>query len=97
MTGDYQSAALTATHIHEAPKGRAGPPRIALPNPAGPDHKRVSKGCLTGPFKTGIKGADGEDTGKGFHVKQIVKNPAGFFTDTHTKSYVPGAVRGQLG
>jgi hypothetical protein len=96
VTGDYQSLALTSTHIHEAPKGRAGPPRIAFPNP-GPitDDRRISVGCLTGPFKTGIL-ADGVDTGAGFHVSQIVANPAGFFTDTHTAKYVPGAVRGQL-
>ena len=25
--GEYQSPALSATHIHEAPKGEAGPPR----------------------------------------------------------------------
>lgn len=25
--GEYQSPAVSATHIHEAPKGRAGPPR----------------------------------------------------------------------
>jgi hypothetical protein len=28
VTGEYQSAALTATHIHEAVKGKAGPPRL---------------------------------------------------------------------
>merc|ERR1711988_1263159 len=32
--GDYQSPADTATHIHEAPKGKSGPPRLAFPNPA---------------------------------------------------------------
>ena len=32
VTGDYQSPALTATHIHEAVKGKAGPPRlVSLP------------------------------------------------------------------
>ncbi|KAK7187821.1 hypothetical protein DPSP01_010865 [Paraphaeosphaeria sporulosa] len=97
VTGPYQSAALTATHIHEARKDRSGPPRIAFPNPKGPDERRISTGCLTGPFKTGINSTDGVDTGTGFHVKQIVENPEAFFTDTHTKAYVPGAVRGQLG
>ena len=37
VTGDYSSPAVTATHIHEAIKGKAGPPRlvsspIILPN-----------------------------------------------------------------
>lgn len=95
VTGEYQSQALTATHIHEAPKGVSGPPRLAFPNPIGPDEKRVSYGCLTGPFKTGVP-VDGKDSGEGFHVKQIVENPAGFFADTHTKQFVLGAVRGQL-
>lgn len=96
MTGGYQSLANTATHIHEGPKGRAGPPRIALPNPAGEsDERRISVGCLTGPFKTGIV-ANGADTGDGFHVRQIVADPSKFFTDTHTSAFVPGAVRGQL-
>ncbi|KAF2122415.1 hypothetical protein BDV96DRAFT_482403 [Lophiotrema nucula] len=95
VTGDYQSPALTATHIHEAPKGASGPPRLAFPNPQGPDEKRVSYGCLTGPFKTGIT-ANGKDTGEGFHVKQIVENAKNFFADTHTKQFPLGAVRGQL-
>jgi hypothetical protein len=38
----------------------------------------------------------GRDTGDGFHVSQIVKNPKGFFTDSHTQKFVPGVVRGQL-
>lgn len=88
--------ALTSTHIHEAATGRSGPPRIAFPNPMGPDERRISTGCITGPFKTGINATDGSDTGTGFHVRQIVANPAGFFTDSHTRMYLPGAVRGQL-
>ena len=92
------SPARTATHIHEAVKGKAGPPRIAFPNPTGPDSRRVSYGCLTGPFVTGVNNtATGADQGAGFHVRQIVANPKGFFTDTHTAQFVAGAVRGQLG
>ncbi|KAF2871382.1 hypothetical protein BDV95DRAFT_494327 [Massariosphaeria phaeospora] len=95
VTGEYKSPALTATHIHEAARGASGPPRIVFPNPTGPDHRRVSYGCTTGPFKTGVA-PNGVDTGEGFHVGQIVANPAGFFTDTHTEQYTLGAVRGQL-
>merc|ERR1712029_711723 len=49
--GEYQSAADTATHIHEAPKGQAGPPRLAFPNPVpvGDGKKRISIGCMMGP------------------------------------------------
>lgn len=96
VTGDYQSMAKTATHIHEAAYGMSGPPRLAFPNPMGDDHVRRSVGCIVGPFTTGVL-ANGVDTGTGFHVSQIEENPAGFFTDAHTAMYVPGVVRGQLG
>ncbi|CAI6289478.1 unnamed protein product [Periconia digitata] len=95
VTGEYSSQANTATHIHEAVEGANGPPRLAFPNPQGPDNRRVSYGCLTGPFETGIV-QNGEDTGAGFHVEQIVENPSGFFSDSHTAKFVPGVVRGQL-
>ncbi|EPS38007.1 hypothetical protein H072_8243 [Dactylellina haptotyla CBS 200.50] len=95
VTGDYQSPARTATHIHEAMKGKSGPPRIAFPNPVGDERYRKSRGCLTGPFKTGVL-ANGTDTGDGFILNKIVANPSIFFTDSHTKKYVPGVVRGQL-
>jgi len=96
--GEYQSAAKTATHIHEARKGFAGPPRLSFPNPQvvpGNPDKRVSLGCLTGPFTTGVV-VNGADTGAGFRVSQIEDNPKGFFTDVHSSLAVPGAVRGQL-
>jgi hypothetical protein len=94
--GEYQSPALTATHIHEADEGKGGPPRLAFPNPTGPEGGiRVSLGCLTGPFKTGVV-ANGADTGDGFHVSEIEANPAAFAADVHSSLAVPGAVRGQL-
>ncbi|EFY91873.1 hypothetical protein MAC_02158 [Metarhizium acridum CQMa 102] len=94
--GEYQSPALTATHIHEAPVGKPGPPRIAFTNPQGPEGgRRTSIGCLRGPFLTGVR-VDGKDTGEGFHVEQIERNPSAFFTDVHSSLAVPGAVRGQL-
>ncbi|PQE28141.1 guanine deaminase protein [Rutstroemia sp. NJR-2017a BBW] len=93
VAGTYQSPAKTATHIHQAARGASGPPRIALPNPVGDDKKRVSVGCITGPFTTGLNGADGKDTGTGFTVQQIEANPAGFFTDAHTNLYPLGVIR----
>lgn len=96
--GEYQSPAATATHLHEAARGASGPPRISFPNPqpvAGSNDVRSSVGCLTGPFKTGLM-ANGVDTGTGFKVASIEKNPAGFFADVHSSLAVPGAVRGQL-
>ncbi|KAF2496368.1 hypothetical protein BU16DRAFT_375824 [Lophium mytilinum] len=93
--GEYVSPAKTATHIHQGPKGKAGPPRLAFPNPMGDGPVRNSVGCLKGPFKTGVL-AMGVDTADGFHVKQIEENPEAFFTDVHSSLAVSGAVRGQL-
>jgi hypothetical protein len=95
VTGEYKSPARTATHIHQAAEGQAGPPRIALPNPQGEGGTRTSSGCLKGPFTTGVM-ANGQDTGTGFSLKQIEANPAAFFGDTHTAEFTAGAVRGQL-
>lgn len=96
VTPPYQSPARTATHIHEARAGKAGPPRIAFPDPqdAG-DGSLRSSGCLQGPFVTGVT-ADGRDTGTGFTLDRIEADPAAFFTDTHTARFTAGAVRGQL-
>ncbi|QIW97244.1 hypothetical protein AMS68_002762 [Peltaster fructicola] len=101
IQGNYQSPAKTATHIHEAACGRAGPPRLAFPNPVADANNaniRRSAGCLTGPFTTGIQvnNTAGTDTGNGFKVAQIEANPAGFFADVHTAGNTQGAVRGQL-
>jgi hypothetical protein len=49
VAGTYQSPARTATHIHEAAVLRAGPPRIAFPNPVGDDSIRRSSGCVCCP------------------------------------------------
>ncbi|WNV75817.1 CHRD domain-containing protein [Geodermatophilus sp. DSM 44513] len=96
VTPPYQSPAKTATHIHEAPAGKPGPPRIALPNPEDDGSGRlVSTGCLQGPFTTGVA-PNGTDTGEGFTLDQIEADPSAFFTDTHTTAYAAGAVRGQL-
>jgi hypothetical protein len=96
ISGDYMSPAKTATHIHEAVTGKAGPPRIAFPNPAPiGDGPRTSSGCLQGPFTTGIVN-DGVDTGEGFTLAELEANAAGFAADTHTVANPAGAVRGQL-
>ncbi|KAM0755203.1 hypothetical protein T439DRAFT_322259 [Meredithblackwellia eburnea MCA 4105] len=100
ISGNYSSPALTATHIHQGPYGRAGPPRIAFPNPtidSSVDEQglRSSIGCLKGPFTTGVL-ANGTDTGTGFSLAQIEADPPAFFTDVHTSQFTAGAIRGQL-
>lgn len=97
VTGEYESPAKTATHIHEAALGEAGPPRIAFPNPVDDGSgERTSSGCLQGPFTTGIESDAGTDTGEGFTLAQIEANPAGFTGDSHTADFAAGVVRGQL-
>lgn len=96
VTGEYESPAKTATHVHEANVGEPGPPRLAFPDPTGDGDVRTSSGCLQGPFTTGLEGDDGQDTATGFSLSQIEANPAGFTADTHTAEYAPGTVRGQL-
>ena len=96
VSGDYESPAKTATHIHQAAAGEAGPPRIAFPNPSPVgDGPRTSSGCLEGPFTTGIE-ADGADTGDGFDLSAIEADPAAFAADAHTVDFPAGVVRGQL-
>lgn len=92
----YESPAKTATHIHAAPAGEGGPPRIAFPNPEGDEGTLTSSGCLQGPFTTGLEGDDGADTGDGFSLKQLEEDPSSFSADTHTAEFAAGAVRGQL-
>ncbi|MEU6698703.1 CHRD domain-containing protein [Pseudonocardia sp. NPDC046786] len=96
VTGEYESPAKTATHIHEANVGEPGPPRLAFPDPSGEGDTRTSSGCLQGPFTTGLEGDNGQDTATGFTLSQIEANPAGFTADTHTADYAAGTVRGQL-
>lgn len=101
VTPPYESPARTATHIHEAEAGAAGPPRLAFPNPTGPNGEETgdvltSTGCMQGPFTTGIEDDEGEDTGAGFSLTQIEEDPSAFFGDTHTSQFTAGAVRGQL-
>jgi hypothetical protein len=96
VTGDYMSPAKTATHIHQAATGLAGPPRIAFPNPAPVgDEPRTSSGCLQGPFTTGVV-ANGADTGEGFSLAALEADPAAFAGDSHTAAFPAGVVRGQL-
>jgi CHRD domain len=96
VTPPYQSPAKTATHIHQAAAGKAGPPRIALPNPEDDGTGTlVSSGCLQGPFTTGVV-ANGADTGSGFTLAQLEADATAFSTDTHTTAFAAGAVRGQL-
>jgi hypothetical protein len=71
---------------------------METPKKTGKKDKRISYGCLKGPFTTGIEDEEtGVDLGADFHVSQIEEDPAGFFCDVHSSLAMPGAVTGQLG
>ncbi len=94
----YQSPADTSTHIHDAPAGESGPPRVVFPDPTdNGDGTLTSSGCIQGPFTTGVvpDGAD-TDAGEGFSLSEIEADPADYYGDTHTEENPGGAVRGQL-
>jgi hypothetical protein len=100
VSGDYQSPAVTANHIHEAPAGQAGPPRVAFANPvpvdtSDPDGVRTSSGCAVTPQFTGTA-ANGVDNGLGATLADIEADPADYYVDVHTEDFAPGAVRGQF-
>ena len=100
VSGDDASPAVTATHIHEAPAGQAGPPRVAFADPvpvdpAEPDGARASSGCAVTPQFTGTA-TDGVDNGLGATLAEIEANLADYYVDVHTEAFAPGAVRGQL-
>jgi hypothetical protein len=96
---NFSSPANTATHIHEAPAGQAGPPRVVFPNPNSGEGTLTSSGCIQGPFETGVEPADdGVDAGEGFTLAEIEADPTGYYFDTHTEGgfEATGTVRGQL-
>jgi hypothetical protein len=97
VTPPYESPANTATHIHEAPAGEAGPPRVVFPDPELHDDGRLtSSGCVQRPFVTGLGPDDGGDHGDGFTVADLEADPTAYYVDTHTTDHPAGAVRGQF-
>lgn len=99
VTPPFMSPARTATHIHEADAGTAGPARIVFPDPdSGSGDVRTSSGCLSVPTTVGLM-PDGstEDTGAGFSLKEIEANPSEYYGDNHTEMNAKGSVRGQFG
>lgn len=104
VTGAYASPALTATHIHAAVAGVAGPAVVAFDDPRpvdafAPDGPRTSSGCVDATAPSFPDGAapDGVDPGDGFTVARIESDPEAYYVDSHTEDFLAGAVRGQFG
>jgi len=96
VTLPYESGARTATHLQEGKPDESGYVRMVFPDPQGPpDGPLTSKGCLKGPFTSGVVLRHG-DTGRGFTLAMVERNPPEWFVDVHTKEFRVGAVRGQL-
>lgn len=102
VSGDYQSPASTATHIHEGVPGEAGPARVAFADPepvdaSDPDGIRRSSGCVDAGATSFPDGEMDPDPGLAFSVAALEDDPSDYYVDTHTVDFPAGAVRGQVG
>jgi hypothetical protein len=70
----------TASHIHQAPAGAAGPVVVPFGNP--PNAQGVGNGCVMN-VPANI-------------VSSILTNPSNFYVNVHTTDFPNGAIRGQL-
>jgi hypothetical protein len=72
---------------------------VVFPDPqpadSGAEVDKVSRGCMNGPFTTGVV-VNGTDTGAGFSLREVEMDPAGYYVDAHTERFVPGVHRGQM-
>ena len=91
-TEPFKSPARTATHLHEAAPGAAGPARIVFPNP----QSGSSKGCLEVPVTVGLP-PGGPDAGAAFSLEELEADPTAYYADIHTAMNPAGVVRGQVG
>lgn len=88
ISGDWESPAPTANHIHRGTVGTVGPPVVILPDlEPGPGGDLTTSGCLQEPF------APDADISS---LQEIVDNPAQHYLDVHTAEFPRGDVRGNL-
>lgn len=72
----------TAMHVHEAPRGEDGPPRITLPVPYTEDVRGSDDRCIDG-IEPDL-------------LQDIEDDPGSFYVNVHTEEQPDGAIRGQL-
>lgn len=90
VSGDWESPAPTANHIHAGNVGLVGPAIVAFPNPEmGSGGDFTTSGCLEDAL------INSDDSGV-TSLAQIDANPAGFYVDIHTSEFPRGDVRGNL-
>jgi len=74
---------IVAGHIHKGDAETAGPVKVTLfEDPVGLDGDGAYEGCVK-KVKRKL-------------IKKIIKNPAKYYVNIHTKEYPDGAIRGQL-
>ena len=85
VSGDWESPAPTANHIHEGNIALVGPPVLAFPDPdSGSGGDFSTSGCLEDPM------LDDTDV----TLADIVAAPANFYVDIHTSEFPRGDIRG---
>jgi hypothetical protein len=82
--------AVTAFHLHAAPRGSEGPRWIDFFNDkhiAGA--RNTVSGCVQVNASHGMTPRD--------KIQAVIQNPSGFYLNVHSTKYEHGAIRGQLG
>jgi CHRD domain-containing protein len=74
---------VTASHIHEAPAGTAGPVVVPLFTGGSFAGTGSTSGCISGVSES--------------LIKDIRHDPAGYYVNIHSTVFPAGAIRGQLG
>ncbi len=88
--------AVTAAHVHRAPRGVVGPHHIDLINA---EHLVGSRNLLAAcvAVEAGGHGHGGGSATPAETIQQVIDRPQDFYLNVHTTAFPAGAIRGQLG